>query len=78
MHSLEEPTVIVTPVPDGDRTRETVQSTDAAADERCLMAELAIIRGVRHYFYDGYRYDRLSDAVAYAQLAQGRTRRSSS
>lgn len=67
--------MITTPVPDGDRTRETVQSPDAAADERCLMAELAIIRGVRHYFYDGYSYDRLSDAVAYAQLVQGHTHR---
>jgi hypothetical protein len=40
------------------------------------MAELSIIRGGHWYYYDGYRYERLSDAVAYAQVAQGRTRRS--
>lgn len=45
------------------------------ADERCLMAELSIIRAGRHYFYDGYRYERLADAVAYAQVVQGHTRR---
>jgi hypothetical protein len=50
----------------------------AEADERCLMAELSIIRGGHWYYYDGYRYERLSDAVAYAQLVQGRTRRSGS
>jgi hypothetical protein len=46
----------------------------AEADERCLMAELSIIRGGHWYYYDGYRYERLSDAFAYAQVAQGRTR----
>jgi hypothetical protein len=45
------------------------------ADERCLMAELSIIQAGRHYFYDGYRYERLSDAVAYAQVVQGHARR---
>jgi hypothetical protein len=45
------------------------------ADESCLMAELSIFRAGRHYFYDGYRYERLSDAVAYAQLVQGHMRR---
>jgi hypothetical protein len=47
----------------------------AAGDERGLMAELSIVRGGQHYFYDGYRYDRLSDAIAYAQLVRGQTRR---
>jgi hypothetical protein len=42
------------------------------------MAELSIVRGGYYYYYDGYRYDRLSDAIAYAQLVQGRTRRSGS
>jgi hypothetical protein len=39
------------------------------------MAELSIIRAGRHYLYDGYRYERLSDAVAYAQVVQGYKRR---
>lgn len=39
------------------------------------MAELSIIRGRRHYFYDGYQYDRLADAIAYAQLVRGQTGR---
>jgi hypothetical protein len=78
-HSREEPTVTATPTPDGAYTQGAVPDQAAAeADERCLMAELSIIRGGHWYYYDGYRYERLSDAVAYAQLVQGRTRRSSS
>jgi hypothetical protein len=46
----------------------------AAADECQLMAELSIIRDGRQYLYDGYCYDRLSDAVAYAQLVRGQAR----
>jgi hypothetical protein len=78
-HSREEPTVITTPTPNGVSTQSAVRDRDAAeADERCLLAELSIIRGGHWYYYDGYRYERLSDAVAYAQLMQGRMRRSSS
>jgi hypothetical protein len=75
----EHPTVIPTSVVNDDSTHASVESSDAAeADERCLMAELSIIRAGHYYCYDGYRYDRLSDAVTYAQLIQGRTRRSCS
>ena len=70
--------MIPTPTPNSNSTHEAAPGPDAAADERCLMAELSIIRGGYCYYYDGYRYDRLSDAVAYAQLVQGRTRRSGS
>ena len=71
--------MIATPTPNGVATQGAVPDQDAAeADERCLMAELSIVRGGHCYYYDGYRYDRLSDAVAYAQLVQGRARRSSS
>ena len=66
-----------TPTPNGVSTQSAVRD-QAEADERCLMAELSIIRGGHWYYYDGYRYERLSDAVAYAQLVQGRMRRSSS
>jgi hypothetical protein len=78
-HSCEEPTVNATPTPDRVSKQDAAPDQDAAeADERCLMAELSIVRGQHCYYYDGYRYERLSDAVAYAQLIQGRARRSSS
>jgi hypothetical protein len=67
--------VIPTPTPNSNFTHEATPGQDAAADERCLMAELSITHAGQHYFYDGYRYDRLSDAVRHAQLVQGRTRR---
>jgi hypothetical protein len=68
--------VISTPDPNGDSTHEAVQGPDVDADdERCLMAELSIVQGGRHYFYDGYRYDSLADAVFHAQLIQGRRTR---
>ena len=70
LHSREELTVISTPLPIDDSTQDAQQ-----ADERCLMAELSIIRAGRHYLYDGYRYERLADAVAYAQVVQGYKRR---
>ena len=71
--------MISTPTANGAFEQCVAPYQDAAeADERCLMAELSIIRGGRWYYYDGYRYERLSDAVAYAQLVQGRARRSSS
>jgi hypothetical protein len=62
--------VIPPPLSDDDATQDAKQ-----ADECCLMAELSIFRAGRHYFYDGYRYARLSDAVAYAQVVQGYARR---
>ena len=77
--AVEKPTVITTPTPNGVFKQRVAPDQDAAeADERCLMAELSIIRGGYWYYYDGHRYERLSDAVAYAQLGQGRTRRSGS
>jgi hypothetical protein len=77
--AVEEPTVTNTPTTNGVSTQGALRDPAAAeADERCLMAELSIIRGGHWYYYDGYRYERLSDAVAYAQFVQGRTRRSSS
>jgi hypothetical protein len=70
LHSREESTVTPARTPIDDSMQDAKQ-----ADERCLMAELSIIRVGRHYLYDGYRYERLSDAVAYAQVVQGHTRR---
>ena len=75
----EDLTVIPTPIPNSVSTQGAVQDQNSAeADERCLMAELSIIRGGHWYYYDGYRYERLSDAVAYAQVVQGCARRSGS
>ena len=42
-----------------------------AADGSRLMAELSIAHAGRYYHYGGYRYERLADAVAYAQLVCG-------
>lgn len=38
-----------------------------AADGSCLMAELSIAHAGRYYHFGGHRYERLEDAVAYAQ-----------
>lgn len=68
-------------IPPHDASHGAEQASAAAAsaaDESRLMAELSIIRGGRHYFYDGYSYDRLADAIAYAQLVGGQTRRTGS
>ena len=69
LRSSEDATVIPHVTPDSDATKGAKRD-----DERCLMAELSIIEAGRHYFYDGYRFDRLSDAVAYAQVVQGHAR----
>ena len=42
--------------------------TQAADGRQRLMAEFSISYNGRHYGYDDYRYDRLEDAVHYAQL----------
>lgn len=39
-----------------------------AADGSRLMAELSIAHAGRYYHFGGHRYERLKDAVAYAQL----------
>lgn len=36
------------------------------------MSAFSIDYDGRHYRYDGYRYDRLADAVSYAELMQSR------
>jgi len=72
--SNEDPTVIPTSIPN-DATQGAAPGPYAAAGDECqLMAELSIIRDGRQYLYDGYCYDRLSDAVAYARLGRGHTR----
>jgi hypothetical protein len=73
MHATIEqrgPTVIPTPL-SNDSIQGAARGSNAAAGDECqLLAELTIIRGRRHYFYDGYQYDCLSDAVAYGRLVQ--------
>jgi hypothetical protein len=66
--------VIPTRIP-SESVQGAARGPDAAAADECqLMAELSIIRDGRRYLYDGYCYDRLSDAVAYAQLVRGHAR----
>jgi hypothetical protein len=67
--------MIPTQISIDDSTQLSAHGADAVtADESRLMAELSIVRGGRHYFYDGYSYHRLADAIAYAQLVRGQTR----
>lgn len=53
-----------------------ISTTDTDQDDtdenRRLMAELSIAPAGRYYAYAGYRYERLADAVAYAQLIRAR------
>lgn len=66
LHDREDATMTPTSMP---------KVPEAANSDECrLMAELSIIRGRRHFFYDGYQYDRLADAVAYARVVRGRVR----
>lgn len=74
LRSREDATVIPHVTPDSDATKDAKRDDAKRDDECCLMAELSIIEVGRHYFYDGYRFDRLSDAVAYAQVVQGHAR----
>jgi hypothetical protein len=43
-----------------------------ANDERAMMAEYSIDCDGLRYTYNGYRYDRLADAVGYAKLMRSR------
>ena len=46
---------------------------DALNKSERLTSEFSIQYNGHHYQYDGYRYDRLSDALFYAQLMRSRT-----
>jgi hypothetical protein len=46
--------------------------TREAFDHMQQMAELRIASDGNHYFFNGYRYDRLPDAIAYAELMKSR------
>jgi hypothetical protein len=52
-------------------TKDSTDEADAVESGR-LMAEFSIAHQGRYYHYDGYRYERLADAVAYAQLVRAR------
>lgn len=62
------------PTNSDDWTDETVHDdrTNAVDSDR-LMAEFSIIQSGRYYWFDGYRYEHLVDAVAYAQVARARS-----
>ena len=44
----------------------------AGSESSGLMAEFSIVHVGRYYHYGGYRYERLADAIAYAQLMRAR------
>lgn len=56
------------------RQAHAIENADAAnaGDRRRLMSAFSIDYDGRHYRYNGYRYDRLADAVSYAKLMQSR------
>lgn len=61
------------PTNSDDSTDETAHHDRAnAVDSDRLMAEFSIIRSGRYYWFDGYRYEHLEDAVAYAQVIRAR------
>jgi hypothetical protein len=55
-------------------TLTDTDSTDATevGGSSLLMAKLSIRHHGRYYHFDGYRYERLADAIAYAQLVRAR------
>ena len=53
------------------QTNESTAAADAG-ESSPLMAELSIAREGCYYHYDGYRHERLEDAVTYAQLVGAR------
>jgi hypothetical protein len=53
-------------------SKEIEDERTAVNDDDAEMSALLIVRFGRHYHFDGYRYDRLADAVAYAHIVRGR------
>jgi len=49
------------------------QLPDLSGEPDRVMAELSITHDGRRYYYAGYRYDRLEDAVNYARLQRSRS-----
>lgn len=49
-------------------------STDLTGESEVsrLIDEMSIAHHGRHYYFDGYRYERLEDAVAYARIVRAR------
>jgi hypothetical protein len=66
-------------IPAADAVQSAGQTNEPAcgrngAEIECrnLMAEFSILHRGRYYYFDRYRYERLADAVAYAQLMRTR------
>jgi hypothetical protein len=53
---------------------DTQDPTDASpvGESSRLMTELSITHHGRYYHFDGYRYELLADAIAFAQLVRAR------
>ena len=58
-------------IPGDDSVSETARSEAASAlDSERQMTEFSIVRAGRYYYYEGYRYERLDDAIAFAQVVR--------
>lgn len=61
-------------MPDDDFSTPAARSEAASAlDRERQMREFSISRAGRYYCFEGYLYERLADAVAYAQVVRSRT-----
>ncbi|MBB6092482.1 hypothetical protein HNQ60_001360 [Povalibacter uvarum] len=56
-------------------TAENTTAENTTAENAHLMTELSIVRDGRYYRYEGYCYERLADAVAYAAVVRARQAR---
>lgn len=61
-----------TPSSTDGKAEPVVAATELSADQRRKVAQFGIGFDGRYYRYKDYRYDRLSDALNYAELESGR------
>ena len=59
---------------DSNSAAATERRSSAAEDERQMIA-LSILRFGRYFYYEGYRYESLKDAIAYAAIVRSRRAR---
>ena len=60
-------------ISDDDSSSAAAPSEAASAlDSERQMTEFSIVRAGRYYYYEGYRYESLEDAIAYAQVVRSR------
>jgi hypothetical protein len=52
---------------------DTIYAEISVDEKRRLMAEFSITRHGRYYHFDTYRYELLSDAIAFAEIVRARS-----